>query len=58
MKNAKDNDTKSAWLDPDEAPELTAEWFEAAYQYQGDVMIKRGQGRRPVPIKNAGEKGL
>lgn len=35
MKNAKDNDTKSTWLDPDEAPELTAEWFEAAYQHQG-----------------------
>jgi len=48
--NAKGNDTKSTWIDPDEAPELTDEWFEAAHQYQGDTLVKRGRGRPPIPV--------
>lgn len=46
--NAKGNDTNSTWFDPDDAPELTEEWFEAAYQYQGDILEKRGRGRPPI----------
>jgi len=45
--NAKGNDTNSNWFDPDDAPELTEEWFEAAHQYQGDTLVKRGRGRPP-----------
>lgn len=46
---AKDNDTKTTWVDPDDAPELTEAWFEAAHQYQGDTLVKRGRGRPPIP---------
>lgn len=47
--SAKDNNTKTAWLDPDDAPELTEEWFDAAHQYHGDILVKRGRGRPPIP---------
>ena len=47
--NVKDNNTESTWIDPDDAPELTEEWFENAYQYHGNVMVKRGRGRPPIP---------
>lgn len=50
--NAKDNDTKTTWVDPDDAPELTEAWFEAAYQYQGDTLVKRGRGRPPIPMSD------
>ena len=35
--------TGTAWVDPDDAPELTAEFFEAADQYQGERLVKRGR---------------
>lgn len=50
--NAKDNDTKTTWFDPNDAPELTEEWFESAYQYQGDTMVKRGRGRPPMAARD------
>lgn len=49
MKHVKGNDTISTWLDPDDAPELTEEWFEAAHQYHGNALAKRGRGRSPIP---------
>jgi uncharacterized protein (DUF4415 family) len=36
---------ESAWIDPDDAPELTADWFERADVYDGDKLIRRGRGR-------------
>jgi uncharacterized protein (DUF4415 family) len=33
----------SKWVDPDDAPELTKEWFERADLYHGDVLIRRGR---------------
>jgi uncharacterized protein (DUF4415 family) len=33
----------SKGVDPDDAPELTKEWFEQADLYHGDVLIKRGR---------------
>ena len=33
----------SAWADPDEAPELTKEYFERADLYHGDKLIRRGR---------------
>lgn len=44
MKEKKKN-TKSTWIDPDDAPELTAEWFRSADLYHGTKLIRRG---RPV----------
>jgi uncharacterized protein (DUF4415 family) len=39
------NSTESSWVDPDDAPELTREWFEQADQHANGVLVKRG--RRP-----------
>ncbi len=38
---------KASWVDPDDAPELTREWFEMADFYNGDILIRRGKGRPP-----------
>ena len=37
--------TGTPWVDPDDAPELTEDWFERADIYDGDKLIKRGRGR-------------
>ena len=37
------DDTKAAWVDPDDAPELTDEWFDKADFMIGDVVIRRGR---------------
>ena len=42
---ARKPDTESSWIDPDDAPELTDEWFEKADLYVGEKLIRRG--RRP-----------
>lgn len=31
------------WVDPDDAPELTAEHFERADVYEGETLVKRGR---------------
>ncbi|HVW53284.1 MAG TPA: BrnA antitoxin family protein [Trinickia sp.] len=37
------------WVDPDDAPELTDEFFEQADEYIGDKLVRRGRGRgRPI----------
>lgn len=36
-------DTKAEWIDPDDAPELTDEWFEKADFMIGDKVIRRGR---------------
>lgn len=33
------------WVDPDDAPELTEEYFAEADQYHGDKLIRRGRAR-------------
>ncbi len=43
--NANKPGTGTDWVDPNEAPELTEEWFEQADQYHGDRLLKRGRGR-------------
>lgn len=47
--NAKDTTTNNTWVDPDDAPTFGSEWFEAAHQYHGDVLVKKGRGRPPIP---------
>ena len=44
------------WHDPDDAPELTEEFFHRADWYQGDKLIRRGRpagavAKRPVTIR-------
>jgi uncharacterized protein (DUF4415 family) len=35
--------TKPTWTDPDDAPELTEEWFATADLYEGNKLIRRGR---------------
>lgn len=39
------SDIKAGWVDPDEAPELSDEWFDRADVYRGDALLRRGRGR-------------
>jgi uncharacterized protein (DUF4415 family) len=43
---AKKSATESTWIDPDDVPELTDEWFQKADLYDGEKLIRRG--RRPL----------
>lgn len=38
-------DTKPAWVDPDDAPELTDEWFDAADLKVDGKLVRRGRPR-------------
>lgn len=38
-------DTKTAWTDPDDAPELTDEWFDNATFKIGEKVVRRGRPR-------------
>lgn len=33
------------WIDPDDAPPLTAEMLDRAEVFKGDVFVRRGRGR-------------
>lgn len=40
------------WVDPDDAPELTAEHFARADVYVGETLVRRGRGRpRSATVK-------
>jgi uncharacterized protein (DUF4415 family) len=43
--NANKSVMPTAWNDPDDAPELTDEFFEQADEYIGDKLVRRG---RPI----------
>ena len=43
--NAKKPATPNTWTDPDDAPELTEEFFERADVYIGDTLVRRGRPR-------------
>jgi uncharacterized protein (DUF4415 family) len=51
--NAKSNAIETAWIDPDDAPELDDEFFERADEYVGEKLIRRG---RPVGSVKASPK--
>ena len=38
---------KSTWIDPDEAPEWTAETFDRAAVYQGETLVRPAPGTPP-----------
>lgn len=42
----RDKTIAEPWIDPDDAPPLTAEWFDGADVYDGEKLIRRG--RPPV----------
>jgi uncharacterized protein (DUF4415 family) len=42
---------ESKWVDPDDAPKLTKEWFERADLYHGDKLIRRGRPKAEVTKK-------
>ena len=37
--------THTDWIDPDDAPELTDDFFQQAEEYVGDKLVRRGRGR-------------
>lgn len=43
--------TESSWVDPDDAPELTRDWFEQADQHVGGKLVKRGRKPSESPKK-------
>ncbi len=43
--------TKDVWVDPDDAPELTKEWFESADVYDGEKLVSRGRPKSETPKK-------
>ena len=45
----KKSNSKSTWIDPDDAPELTREWFETADLYDGGKLIRKGSPRSEAP---------
>jgi len=43
--------TKTDWVDPDDAPELTREWFETADVHHDGKLISRGRPKSEAPKK-------
>ena len=41
--NASKRATPTAWTDPDDAPELTDEFFQRADEFEGDKLVRRGR---------------
>ena len=46
--SGKSGNGTGAWVDPDDAPELTEAHFDRADVYDGEVLVRRGRGRPPV----------
>ena len=51
--NAKAEDSRRTWVDPDDAPEITDEWIEQADLRDGDKLVRRGRGRPRGTTKTA-----
>ncbi len=41
--NVSKRTTRKNWIDPDDAPELTDQFFERADEYHGHKLVKRGR---------------
>lgn len=46
--NANKPNTAAAWVDPDDAPELTDAFFERADEYNGGRLVRRGRPKADV----------
>jgi len=47
--SANKRNTGSTWVDSDDAPELTDDFFERADLYQGNRLVKRGRPKSDNP---------
>jgi uncharacterized protein (DUF4415 family) len=47
----KNGDSASNWVDPDDAPELTDEWFARAELRVGGELVRRGRPKAEAPKK-------
>jgi uncharacterized protein (DUF4415 family) len=47
--NGNRQDTPDNWVDPDDAPELTGDFFEHANLFEGEKLIRRGRPRLDTP---------
>jgi len=47
--NANKHATPTDWIDADDAPELTDEFFERADEYVGDKLVRRGRPKAGSP---------
>ena len=47
--NTKKHATPTEWIDADDAPELTDEFFQRADEYVGDKLVRRGRPRTDSP---------
>jgi uncharacterized protein (DUF4415 family) len=45
--------SKTTWIDPDDAPELTDDWFAKAKLRQGDKLVRRGGRPKKAAPKEA-----
>ena len=45
-------DMNDTWVDPDDAPELTDEWFRRAEQHRGGKLVRRGRPPLAQPKKH------
>ena len=46
--NANKHNTEAAWVDPDDAPELTDAFFKHADEFKGDKLGRRGRPKADV----------
>ena len=47
--NESKRDTTAIWRDPDDAPELTDEWFQSADQHHAGKLVRRGRPPSRTP---------
>ena len=43
-----ERDTTTSWVDPDDAPELTDEFFKQADEFVGDRLVRRGRPKAAI----------
>jgi uncharacterized protein (DUF4415 family) len=51
--SGKKRGSETAWIDPDDAPDLTADWFAKADLYDGNKLIRRGGRPKKAAPKQA-----
>ena len=47
--NAKSPKSAPSWIDPDDAPEITAAWVAEADVFAGDKLVRRGRPPKDAP---------
>ena len=47
--NANKHATPTGWVDPDDAPELTDEFFQQADEFNGEKLVRRGRPKAAAP---------